>query len=95
MWLGYGATGYIAWGAAGLRQAHRDGTERLNLGALNTRWLPRLVRLEQSLVQVETDPVTNLKFVHQSISPSVHRSIGPSVHRSIGPSVHQSRYRLR
>ncbi len=29
MWLGYGATGYSAWGAASLRQAHRDWAEGL------------------------------------------------------------------
>jgi hypothetical protein len=58
-------------------------------------WLLRLVRLEQSRGQVETDPVTNLKFVYRSIDPSIHRSIDPSLHPSIPPSVHRSRYRQR
>ena len=82
MWRGYGATGYSAWGAASLRQAHRDGTERLNLGALNTRWLPRACALRAKSRASRGKSGNELK-----IRPSVRRSIGPSVHRSIGPSV--------
>ena len=43
-------------------------------GVFNTFWLLRLVRLEQSRGQVETDPVTNLKFDYRSIDLSIHRS---------------------